>query len=41
MVSPTDIEFDRKMEDQVQALDKQNSDESESKNIVYNACLIV
>lgn len=30
MVSPTDIEFDQKMEDQVQALDKQNSDESDS-----------
>ncbi len=41
MVSPTDIEFDQKMEDQVQALDKQNSDESDSKNIIYMDLLII
>jgi hypothetical protein len=33
LVSPTDIEFDRKMEDQVLALDKQNSNESDSRTI--------
>jgi SAM domain (Sterile alpha motif) len=36
MVSPTDIEFDQKMEYQVQALDKHNSDESDSKSLLIS-----